>query len=102
MKSWDGNLCPPDRHARMEISQQRCHNHEFAERCSRSMTGINTAAEIFADPFFNLPCDHDLIPQERLDLASKLRSSLLPWRGQFSPELVELLLRAFTNRNDIV
>lgn len=33
--------------------------------------------------------------QQRLDVTSRSRTSLLPWRGQFSPELVEYLLATF-------
>jgi DNA modification methylase len=40
----------------------------------------------------NLELDRQTIQQEKLDLASKHRSSLLPWRGQFSPGLIELFL----------
>ncbi len=39
-----------------------------------------------AKPFFD---------QRKLDILDKSRSSLLPWRGQFSPELVEYLLKEF-------
>ena len=33
--------------------------------------------------------------QSKLDIADRSRTSLLPWRGQFSPELVEHLLETF-------
>jgi hypothetical protein len=36
------------------------------------------------------------IPQERLDLANKFRTSVFPWRGQFSPELIEILLDQYS------
>ncbi len=52
--------------------------------------------------FDSIPYDHCAVPQERLDLAGKLRSSLLPWRGQFSPELVELLLTEYDTKNIVV
>jgi DNA modification methylase len=42
------------------------------------------------------------IPQERLDLANKFRTSLFPWRGQFSPELVEILLDRYSQSGDMV
>jgi hypothetical protein len=42
------------------------------------------------------PYDRDSIPQENLDLANKFRTSLFPWRGQFSPELVEILLSRYS------
>jgi len=46
---------------------------------------------------------HNLcIPQERLNLANKLRTSLFPWRGQFSPELVEILLERYSQPGDVI
>src|SRR5205814_9626287 len=35
------------------------------------------------------------IPQPVLNIATKERSNLFPWNGQFSPQLVEALLRSF-------
>jgi DNA modification methylase len=43
------------------------------------------------------PINRKIIPQNRLDLTEKTRSSLFPWRGQFSPELIELLLNKYSN-----
>ena len=50
----------------------------------------------------NMPCDRDSISQESLDLANKFRTSLLPWRGQFSPELIEIFLNAYSEATDVV
>jgi DNA modification methylase len=61
-------------------------------------TNVQTLLESF-DSFL---CDHWSVPQERLDLEGKSRSSLLPWRGQFSPELVELFLAEYGTRNTVV
>lgn len=36
--------------------------------------------------------DRDFMPQHKLDVRDRGRTSLYPWRGQFSPELVDLLL----------
>ncbi|MGH2506220.1 MAG: DNA methyltransferase, partial [Ktedonobacteraceae bacterium] len=36
------------------------------------------------------------ITSERLNLTNKSRTSLFPWRGQFSPELVEVLLDQYS------
>ena len=52
--------------------------------------------------FDNFPIDHSLIPQHYLDLVDHNRTSLFPWRGQFSPELVELMLREFTQEGDVI
>jgi hypothetical protein len=35
------------------------------------------------------------LPAQTLNIEAKSRSNLFPWRGQFSPELVEALLRAY-------
>lgn len=48
------------------------------------------------------PYDKMLIAQDQLDLVSKSRTSLFPWRGQFSPELIELFLSTFANTGDVV
>jgi DNA modification methylase len=42
------------------------------------------------------------ISQRRLNLEHRARVSLLPWRGQFSPQLVELLLEAYGRPGDVV
>jgi DNA modification methylase len=43
------------------------------------------------------PINRKIIPQKKLDLAKKKRSSLFPWRGQFSPELIEILLSTYSD-----
>ncbi len=48
------------------------------------------------------PIDDDFLPREKLDLAEKTNSSLYPWRGQFSPGLVDLLLNTYANENTVV
>lgn len=42
------------------------------------------------------------INQDLLDLDQKERSNVFPWRGQFSPELVENLLRFHSNKGAVV
>jgi DNA modification methylase len=49
-----------------------------------------------------MPFDKDSIPQENLDLANKFRTSLFPWRGQFSPELVEIFLSRYAADNAVI
>jgi len=49
-----------------------------------------------------IPIDRKTIPQEGLDLANKNRASIFPWRGQFSPELIELLLTYYAKPNSVI
>ena len=42
------------------------------------------------------------IPQDRLDLANRTRSNVFPWRGQFSPELVEILLAHYAGTDHLI
>ncbi|MEO7020038.1 MAG: DNA methyltransferase [Ktedonobacteraceae bacterium] len=49
----------------------------------------------------NTPYDVS-ITQERLNLTNKFRTSLFPWRGQFSPEFVEILLDQYSQSSDTI
>lgn len=40
--------------------------------------------------------------QEKLDVATKKRSNLFNWRGQFTPEFVEYILQTFAKQGDFV
>ena len=42
------------------------------------------------------------ISQKLLDIANKKRSSLFTWRGQFSPELIETILKVYCLPNSVV
>ncbi len=46
--------------------------------------------------------DRDRVPQSILNIDRKERSNLLPWSGQFSPQLVEALLKTYGTRNGTV
>jgi DNA methylase len=46
--------------------------------------------------------DTEFLPQDALDLVSRERTSIYPWRGQFSPGLVGLLLEAYGHPGDVV
>ncbi|MBU7046768.1 MAG: DNA methyltransferase [Theionarchaea archaeon] len=48
------------------------------------------------------PINKGIIPQKKLDLTKKTRSSLFPWRGQFSPELIEVLLNKYSDSHDVI
>lgn len=42
------------------------------------------------------------LPQNNLDLNEKFRSNIFPWRGQFSPELIENIFKAYCFENSKV
>ena len=42
------------------------------------------------------------MPQDRLDIHQRVRTNPLPWAGQFSPQLVEALLRAYASHGALV
>ncbi|MCE9636092.1 MAG: site-specific DNA-methyltransferase [Planctomycetes bacterium] len=46
--------------------------------------------------------DAAALPQAALNIQDKTRSNLLPWRGQFSPQLVESLLRNYARADAAV
>ena len=46
--------------------------------------------------------DRESVPQGNLDIANRVRTSLLPWAGQFSPQLVEELLLAYGQQARVV
>jgi DNA modification methylase len=52
--------------------------------------------------FDSVLLDRKTIPQERLNIDCKERSNLLPWSGQFSPQLVEVLLQTYSKDGDII
>jgi tRNA G10 N-methylase Trm11 len=43
-----------------------------------------------------------LLEQEKLDVLSKKRSNIFNWRGRFTPEFAEYILKTFTNQGDHV
>jgi DNA modification methylase len=69
---------------------------------SSSAVQISTSIVKLLEVFENVPCDRTSIPQESLDLANKFRTSLFPWRGQFSPELVELFLDIYSQDISVI
>ena len=48
------------------------------------------------------PVDRDSMPQDRLNISQRVRTNPLPWTGQFSPQLVEALLRAYASHGALV
>ena len=61
------------------------------------MSAVEDLAKKFTDPVVDRS-----LAQEKLDLKRRARTSLFPWRGQFSPELVELLLGDLSSNGIIV
>lgn len=52
--------------------------------------------------FDGVPLDRTTIAPALLNIDNKQRSNLLPWNGQFSPQLIEVLLRAYAPKNGLV
>lgn len=52
--------------------------------------------------FQGVPLDTWTIPPNRLNIDNKERSNLFPWKGQFSPQLVEALLQTYAERGSFV
>ena len=52
--------------------------------------------------FQSLAIDRVEIPQQFLDLKTRVRTNLFPWRGQFSPGLVDLLLSTYCSSGAVV
>ena len=46
--------------------------------------------------------DRESVPQNDLDITMRVRTNLLPWKGQFSPQLIEQLLRTFAQKGSVV
>jgi len=63
---------------------------------------INKRIGALLSEFDHFPVDHSSIPQARLDLVNRYRTSLFPWRGQFSPEFIELMLTEYTSSDSVV
>lgn len=50
----------------------------------------------------SLPLDTKSISQDSLNIEARERMNLFPWNGQFSPQLIEVLLKTFTSRGQCV
>ena len=42
------------------------------------------------------------IPEQLLNIADKKRSNLFTWRGQFSPQLIEAIIKAYCLPNSVI
>ena len=52
--------------------------------------------------FLGVALDRTAIAQHLLNIDNKRRSNLFPWNGQFSPELIEVLLRTYAPKKGLV
>lgn len=80
---------------RVVLDRQSSHMIERTEPFGPHPSGPKNAPGGLAD--FASP----LMPAA-LNIEQKSRSNLFPWRGQFSPQLVETLLRAYASRTSVV
>ena len=63
---------------------------------------VDKRAGALLSEFDHFPIDRSSVPQACLDLVDRYRTSLFPWRGQFSPEFIELMLTEYTSSDSIV
>lgn len=52
--------------------------------------------------FENISIDNRTIDQNLLNIAHKYKTNPLPWNGQFSPQLVQVLLNFYSKKSDII
>lgn len=52
--------------------------------------------------YYSIPFDKITIPQSKLDVEGSRRVNALPWRGQFTPELLEQLIVTYMNEGLLV
>jgi DNA modification methylase len=56
----------------------------------------------FDGHYANIPLDKTSIDQNLLNIANKYKSNPLPWNGQFSPQLVQVLLNYYSKQSDTI
>ncbi len=52
--------------------------------------------------FDGVPLNRTTVAQELLNIDNKQRSNLFPWNGQFSPQLIEVLIRTYAPKKGLV
>jgi len=57
---------------------------------------------LLAGVYANTPLNTTEIPQSQLDIANKSRSNPLRWSGQFSPQLVQVLLKNYASSTSVL
>ncbi|MDR3153305.1 MAG: site-specific DNA-methyltransferase, partial [Deltaproteobacteria bacterium] len=50
----------------------------------------------------NIPLDNKTIDQSVLNILERQKTNPLPWNGQFSPQLVQILLDHYSKSSDII
>ena len=46
--------------------------------------------------------DKTTVSQDRLNIVNKERVNLFPWKGQFSPQLIQYLLETYSHKKDLI
>lgn len=84
-----------------EMSTVTSAESSFAQVSNFVVSAANSIAKLL-EKIDSVPYDTISISQESLDLANKFRTSIFPWRGQFSPELVELFLNKYAQHTSVI
>jgi hypothetical protein len=72
------------------------------EECGHDREEEGDQMEYDQPDFDRVPLDRTTVAQALLNIDNKERSNLLPWNGQFSPQLIEVLLRTYAPKNGLV
>src|SRR5581483_9348070 len=88
--------------AAMVISSSDLYPKSNSRQTGKNQEQLHAFVASVLEEVNNVPYDTNSIPQENLDLANKFRTSLFPWRGQFSPELIELFLEEYSQKDTVV
>ncbi|MEZ2279426.1 MAG: DNA methyltransferase [Microcoleus sp.] len=57
---------------------------------------------VLSNIFSETPINRQEIPQELLDIEDKQRTNPLPWKGQFSPQFIEILIDQYADKNSVI
>jgi len=57
---------------------------------------------VLSNIFTATPINKKEISQELLDIENKQRTNPLPWKGQFSPQFIEILINKYANQNSVI
>lgn len=96
-RGWNRSAPPPRRGEVGHVSFYRTSECGYNNTIRADLDNMPTN-----DTFTTTFLDRVSIPQSDLDISNRVRTNLLPWIGQFSPQLVEELLLAHGQRARIV